>query len=66
MAISSRRKAKAGIRLKVHPPAAAVQLFLLARVIRYRRGTLAERKEGLRLLRGLMLDHFPRLFPGWL
>lgn len=49
--------------IEVHPPAASVQLFLLARVIRYRRGTIAERKEGLRLLRGLMLDHFPRLFP---
>jgi pyridoxamine 5'-phosphate oxidase len=49
--------------IEVHPPAAAVQLFLLARVIRYRRGTLSERREGLRLLRGLMLDHFPRLFP---
>ncbi len=49
--------------IEVHPPAAAVQLFLLASVIRYRRGTLAERKDGLRLLRGLMLDHFPRLLP---
>ena len=49
--------------IEVHCPAAAVQLFLLARTIRYRRGTLAERREGLRLLRGLMLDHFPRLFP---
>jgi len=49
--------------IEVHPPAASVQLFLLARVVRYRRGTIAERKDGLRLLRGLMLDHFPRLFP---
>src|ERR1700733_7847632 len=49
--------------IEVHPPAAAVQLFMLARVIRYRRGTIAERKAGLQLLRGLMLDHFPRLFP---
>jgi pyridoxamine 5'-phosphate oxidase len=49
--------------IEVHPPAAAVQLFLLARVIRYRGGTLGERREGLRLLRGLMLDHFPRLIP---
>jgi pyridoxamine 5'-phosphate oxidase len=49
--------------IEVHPPAASVQLFLLARIVRYRRGTLAERKEGLRLLRGLMLDHFPRLIP---
>ena len=49
--------------IEVHPAAAAVQLFMLARVIRYRRGTLGERREGLRLLRGLMLDHFPRLFP---
>lgn len=49
--------------IEVHPPAAAVQLFLLTRVIRYRRGTTAERRDGLRLLRGLMLDHFPRLFP---
>jgi pyridoxamine 5'-phosphate oxidase len=47
----------------VHCPAALVQLFLLARMLRYRSGTLAERREGLRLLRGLMLDHFPRLFP---
>ena len=49
--------------IEVHPPAASVQLFLLARIVRYRRGTLTERKEGLRLLRGLMLDHFPRLVP---
>jgi len=49
--------------IEVHPPAAAVQLFLLAHIVRYRRGTIAERREGLRLLRGLMLDHFPRLFP---
>lgn len=49
--------------IEVNPLAAAVQLFTLAHVIRYRRGTLAERREGLRLLRGLMLDHFPRLFP---
>lgn len=49
--------------IEVHPPAAAVQLFLLARVIRYRSGTIAERKAGLQLLRGLMLDHFPRLLP---
>jgi pyridoxamine 5'-phosphate oxidase len=49
--------------IEVHCPAASVQLFLLARMVRYRRGTLAERREGLRLLRGLMLDHFPRLFP---
>jgi pyridoxamine 5'-phosphate oxidase len=49
--------------IEVHCPAALVQLFLLARMLRYRRGTLAERREGLRLLRGLMLDHFPRLFP---
>jgi pyridoxamine 5'-phosphate oxidase len=49
--------------IEVHPPAASVQLFLLARVVRYRSGTIAERKDGLRLLRGLMLDHFPRLFP---
>jgi pyridoxamine-phosphate oxidase len=49
--------------IEVHPPAASVQLFLLGQVIRYRRGTVAERREGLRLLRGLMLDHFPRLVP---
>ncbi len=49
--------------IEVHPPAASVQLFLLPHIVRYRRGTIAERKEGLRLLRGLMLDHFPRLFP---
>lgn len=49
--------------IEVHCPAASVQLFLLNRMVRYRRGTLAERREGVRLLRGLMLDHFPRLFP---
>lgn len=49
--------------IEVHPPAASVQLFLLARIVQYRKGTLAERREGLRLLRGLMLDHFPRLLP---
>lgn len=49
--------------IEVYCPAASVQLFLLNQMVRYRRGTLAERREGVRLLRGLMLDHFPRLFP---
>lgn len=57
------RQAGGRHQIEVHCPAASVQLFLLNQVVRYRRGTLAERREGLRLLRGLMLDHFPRLFP---
>ncbi len=57
------RQAGGRYQIEVHCPAASVQLFLLNRMVRHRRGTLAERREGLRLLRGLMLDHFPRLFP---
>jgi pyridoxamine 5'-phosphate oxidase len=49
--------------IDVDPRTAAMELFLLGRLIRYRRGKLTERREGLRLLRGLMLDRFSQLVP---
>ena len=49
--------------IEVHPHAAAVQLFVLHRIVQYKRGRLAERRAGLERLRGLMLDRLPRLTP---
>lgn len=49
--------------IEVHPHAATVQLFALDRIVKYKKGTLAERRAGLTRLRGLLLEHLPRLTP---
>jgi predicted RNase H-like nuclease len=40
--------------IEVHPHAASVQLFRLDRIIKYKRGTVAERRMGLERFRGLL------------
>jgi len=57
--------ARAGGRwqIEVHPHAASVQLFGLDQIIKYKRGTLAERRHGLRCYRELLLKNLPRLSP---
>jgi predicted RNase H-like nuclease len=49
--------------IEVHPHAAAVQLFVLDRIVKYKKGTLAARAAELERLRGLMLERLPRLVP---
>ena len=49
--------------IEVHPHAASVQLFELDRIVKYKKGTLAQRAVGLGTLRALILDKLPRLVP---
>lgn len=49
--------------IEVHPHAATVQLFGLDQIVKYKRGTLAERRHGLRCYRDLLLKNLPRLSP---
>jgi pyridoxamine 5'-phosphate oxidase len=49
--------------VEVHPHAAAVQLFALDRIVKYKRGSGAERAAELNRLRSLMLDRLPELTP---
>jgi pyridoxamine 5'-phosphate oxidase len=49
--------------IEVHPHAASVQLFVLGRIIKYKKGRLAERAAELNRLRGLMLERLPLLIP---
>jgi pyridoxamine 5'-phosphate oxidase len=49
--------------IEVHPHAAAVQLFALNRIVKYKKGSLASRVAELDRLRSLMLERFPRLIP---
>src|SRR5262249_57303806 len=49
--------------IEVHPHAATVQLFALDRIVKYKNGSVSVRARELSRLRGLMLDHFPRLTP---
>ena len=49
--------------IEVHPHAAAAQLFALDRIIKYKKGAVAERAAELARLRGLMLERLPRLTP---
>lgn len=49
--------------IEVHPHAASVQLFELDRIVKYKKGTLAQRAAGLATLRALILDKLPRLIP---
>ncbi|MGH9646737.1 MAG: pyridoxamine 5'-phosphate oxidase, partial [Bryobacteraceae bacterium] len=56
-------RAAGRFQIEVHPHAATVQLFGLDRIVKYKRGTLAERVAGLARLRSLMLERLPRLTP---
>ena len=49
--------------LEVHPHAAAVSLFGLPQIVKYKRGSRQDRARGLRRLRGLLLSHLPELDP---
>lgn len=49
--------------IEVHPHAAAVSLFGLPRIVKYKRGLRAERAEGLRQFRRLLTKQLPRLEP---
>ena len=49
--------------IEVHPHAASVQLFELDQIVKYKKGTLAQRAAGLATLRALILDKLPRLNP---
>jgi len=49
--------------IEVHPHAASVQLFLLDRIVKYKKGRLADRAVELKRLRGLILDRLPLLVP---
>ncbi len=49
--------------IEVHPHAASVQLFELDRIVKYKKGTLAQRAAGLANFRELILEKLPRLVP---
>ena len=49
--------------IEVHPHAASVQLFDLDQIVKYKKGTLAQRAAGLATFRALILDRLPRLNP---
>jgi predicted RNase H-like nuclease len=49
--------------IEVHPHAGSVSLFGLDRIVKYKRGTRAQRATGLRRLRGLMLTRLPEMDP---
>jgi pyridoxamine 5'-phosphate oxidase len=49
--------------IEVHPHAASVQLFLLDRIVKYKKGKLADRAVELKRLRGLILERLPLLVP---
>jgi pyridoxamine 5'-phosphate oxidase len=49
--------------VEVHPHAAVVQLFALDKIVKYKKGTLAQRRTGLKQLRALLLERLPRLTP---
>jgi len=58
-----RAQARGRHQIEVHPHAASVQLFDLDRIIKYKRGSLAERVAGLGMLRALVLARLPMLVP---
>jgi pyridoxamine 5'-phosphate oxidase len=49
--------------IEVHPHAATVQLFGLDQIVKYKKGSLADRAAGLAILRGLILERLPLLVP---
>jgi pyridoxamine 5'-phosphate oxidase len=56
-------KSSGRFQIEVHPHAASVQLFLLDRIVKYKKGRLAERVGELKRLRGLLLERLPALVP---
>ena len=56
-------RAEGRFQIEVHPHAATVQLHELDRIVKYKRGRLAERILELGRLRYFMLERFPQLTP---
>jgi pyridoxamine-phosphate oxidase len=56
-------KSSGRFQIEVHPHAASVQLFLLDRIVKYKKGRLDERVSELKRLRGLLLERLPTLVP---
>ena len=56
-------RANGRFQIEVHPHAASVSLFGLDRIVKYKRGSRAERAQGLRRLRRLLLERMPALDP---
>lgn len=50
--------------IEVFPHAAMVALFNLERILKYKKGRLADRRQGLLHLRQLLLERLPKLDPG--
>lgn len=60
-----RQRASGRFRIEVHPHAAAVRLFELPRIVKYKRGSRAERAGELSRLRRLMTSRLPELCPAF-
>ncbi len=58
-----RPRASGRFQIEVHPHAAIVQLHELDRIVKYKRGSVAERRAELGRLRSLMLSGFPKFTP---
>jgi pyridoxamine-phosphate oxidase len=56
-------KSSGRFQIEVHPHAASVQLFLLDRIVKYKKGRLADRVLELNRFRGLILERLPLLVP---
>ena len=56
-------RAKGRWQIEVYPHAAAVQLFALRRILKYKRGTVAGRAAALGELRALLLHRLPLAMP---
>jgi pyridoxamine-phosphate oxidase len=56
-------KSSGRFQIEVHPHAASVQLFLLDRIVKYKRGRVADRAAELNRLRALILERLPLLVP---
>ena len=57
-------KAPGRYQIEVHPHAAAVSMFGLDRIVKYKKGNRNEKAGELNRLRGLCLAHFPGFAPG--
>lgn len=55
--------APARFQIEVYPHAAAIELFRLDRILRYKKGRVADRKAELARFRGLLLTELPRNDP---
>jgi len=56
-------RSKGRFQIEVHPHAATVELFHLPRILKYKKGLLAERRKELARYRTLLLERLPQLAP---